>query len=261
MRTHALLLAALLAGCGRSPDVFSCSADEECIDGVRSGTCEAAGFCSFPDTTCPGHKRYGDYADDEFAGACVDPPEPPPDCAEPCGACQVCDAGTCVLADAGAACTLPCAEFVSGLKTVDMVRQCLAFAPGDGAGTCDAAGACTLSADACAGEGAVIAACDEPCALKEHNCDPRAPASAVTPATLCETGVETGGCHSTCMNVAMQPSVYTAQQCDADGRCVADPATDCGLYTCAGQDCRTSCTKQAECAPMANCDMMTNTCM
>lgn len=252
-------LAGLLAACGPTTEAFTCEGDAQCLDGVRAGACEASGFCSFPDASCPSHKRYGEYAAEDLAGACVDVPAPL-ECDAPCGPCMTCEDGVCVQAAAGTACTVACADLVFGVQTEGTARSCLAFAPGDGAGACDDAGACTPGDGACVDPGAAIAECDADCARKDHNCDPGAKVAAVTPATLCETMTETGGCHSGCMNVSNQPSVFTPQQCDADGRCVAEPATDCGPYTCAGQDCRTDCAKQGDCAPMANCDMMTNMC-
>ncbi|HWB77415.1 MAG TPA: hypothetical protein VG755_20755 [Nannocystaceae bacterium] len=50
---------------------FVCNDDEQCsADGV-SGTCEATGWCSFPDGACESGSRYGDHAGGSLAGECV----------------------------------------------------------------------------------------------------------------------------------------------------------------------------------------------
>lgn len=60
----------LCAGCG--PDGFACESDGQCGDGELLGTCEASGFCSFPDATCESGRRYGEHAPDDLADSCVD---------------------------------------------------------------------------------------------------------------------------------------------------------------------------------------------
>ena len=48
-----------LAVCGCAPDAaFHCGSSEQCRNGDLTGTCEASGFCSFPDATCPSGARY-----------------------------------------------------------------------------------------------------------------------------------------------------------------------------------------------------------
>lgn len=68
-----MLLAAAMGtgaslGCTSAP-TFQCSDDASC---GPSGTCEANNFCSFPDTTCPSGRRYGDFSE-EYGQRCVDP--------------------------------------------------------------------------------------------------------------------------------------------------------------------------------------------
>ena len=46
----------LLAGCVTPANTFVCDLAADC----PGGTCEADGFCSFPDATCPSGSRYGD---------------------------------------------------------------------------------------------------------------------------------------------------------------------------------------------------------
>lgn len=58
-----LTLAACRIGAFHCEDVDDCGSD---------GTCEASGFCSFPDGACPSGQRYGEHAGDGLAGACVD---------------------------------------------------------------------------------------------------------------------------------------------------------------------------------------------
>lgn len=51
--------------------MFRCSESASCNAGGVLGTCEDTGFCSFPDTTCPSGRRYGEFAGSGFAGGCV----------------------------------------------------------------------------------------------------------------------------------------------------------------------------------------------
>lgn len=85
------------SACGSS--VFACASDVQCQAGAVAGQCEANGFCSFPDESCPTGQRFGEAAPAEVANACVaaeegtgtstgtseestrgvEPPEPDPD--------------------------------------------------------------------------------------------------------------------------------------------------------------------------------------
>ncbi|HEY2745245.1 MAG TPA: hypothetical protein VGL86_11500 [Polyangia bacterium] len=59
-----------------------------CVREGVQGTCEANHWCSFPDATCAGGRRYGEFAGDGLAGACVT-------AADSCGAIgEACCAGT-----------------------------------------------------------------------------------------------------------------------------------------------------------------------
>lgn len=69
MRAALLLLALACAGCLRSSS-FACAEDSQCT-GSPGGTCQAVGFCSFADESCPGGQRYGDHSG-PYAGQCVD---------------------------------------------------------------------------------------------------------------------------------------------------------------------------------------------
>jgi hypothetical protein len=51
-------------------DTFACAQSSECVHEGLPGTCEAAGVCSFPDTSCPSGKKYGEFAGEQ-AGQCV----------------------------------------------------------------------------------------------------------------------------------------------------------------------------------------------
>ncbi|MCH9687484.1 MAG: hypothetical protein K0V04_38980 [Deltaproteobacteria bacterium] len=62
------IAAALQGGCSLT---FPCESDGQCARGDASGTCEASGFCSFPDPSCESDQRYGELAPDGLAGACV----------------------------------------------------------------------------------------------------------------------------------------------------------------------------------------------
>jgi hypothetical protein len=50
---------------------FPCDADEQCARDGAAGTCQASGYCSFPDDSCDSNQRYGDLAPSELAGTCV----------------------------------------------------------------------------------------------------------------------------------------------------------------------------------------------
>ena len=68
-----VVIVAALGGCGRA--TFQCEDDADCLRGGRSaGTCEAVGYCSFPDPGCVSGQRFGE-ASAGFAGECV--PEAP----------------------------------------------------------------------------------------------------------------------------------------------------------------------------------------
>ena len=72
MVTRALaiaFLASLLAGCLKSA-AFSCAAEADCTRGGEVGVCEASGFCSFADASCPSGRRYGELSGN-LADRCV----------------------------------------------------------------------------------------------------------------------------------------------------------------------------------------------
>ena len=56
-------------GCSGT-NVFPCQTSVQCGE---NGTCQATGFCSFPDGACPSGERYGQLAGDGLAGECVEP--------------------------------------------------------------------------------------------------------------------------------------------------------------------------------------------
>lgn len=60
MRATALAVLVLASGCLRAT-AFPCSSDTECVNGVQ-GTCEAIGYCSFPDPSCSAGSRFGEGA-------------------------------------------------------------------------------------------------------------------------------------------------------------------------------------------------------
>lgn len=280
-RWFAVVLA--LAGCQRV-EAFVCAGDGECVDGSRAGTCEASGFCSFPDDGCASNQRYGEWAGDGLAGACVDKPAPmtcepacgaceacvdgacqPVDgcevpCEPACGPCQACVGGTCE-ANPGDSCDLECGGFVYGVVDGNSPTSCLAYASGVGVGVCDGAGACAWTASSCLDPGPELVGCDLECARADHNCTPGAPAATVTAATMCATGIETAACASVCSDNPGKLSTIVPRACDAGGRCVAEAEAECGLYACAGPNaCLTSCSKMTDCSK-GNCDMMTGMCV
>ncbi len=66
------LLPLLLAACS-VPDVFTCATDDQCVRAGVAGRCEAVSACSFPDSTCPSARRFGDFAPSGLSGECVAP--------------------------------------------------------------------------------------------------------------------------------------------------------------------------------------------
>jgi hypothetical protein len=68
VRTAKLACAALLVPLGCSAGAFACADDAQCGD---AGHCEPEGWCSFPDESCPGGRRFGAHSGDGLGGACV----------------------------------------------------------------------------------------------------------------------------------------------------------------------------------------------
>jgi hypothetical protein len=66
-----IALGLLGAGCLKPHDTYVCTDSSTCTLGGVQGTCEATGFCSFPDTTCPSGRRYGEYGGDGLMDTCV----------------------------------------------------------------------------------------------------------------------------------------------------------------------------------------------
>lgn len=62
---------ALALACARST-TFVCADSTDCTDGSFNGVCQANGYCSFGDDTCPSGQRYGDLAPGDLAGTCVE---------------------------------------------------------------------------------------------------------------------------------------------------------------------------------------------
>ncbi len=58
-------------GLGCSTDVLLCNDDDEC---GADGVCEATGYCSSPDESCPSGRRYNGVAGDGLAYSCVQEP-------------------------------------------------------------------------------------------------------------------------------------------------------------------------------------------
>jgi hypothetical protein len=56
-----LVMAMFVSGCLKEA-AFECTSDPQCTRGGTQGTCEAVGFCSFPDRTCASGRRFGDVS-------------------------------------------------------------------------------------------------------------------------------------------------------------------------------------------------------
>lgn len=63
------LLALTVCACAPGA-AFHCDSSEQCRNGSSTGTCEASGFCSFPDDTCPSGARYASAG--SLSEACVE---------------------------------------------------------------------------------------------------------------------------------------------------------------------------------------------
>ncbi|MCB9567742.1 MAG: hypothetical protein H6710_11125 [Myxococcales bacterium] len=77
MRASAIVLALTgllggLVGACTTASSYACSSDAQCVSAGGQGTCEASGYCSFPDPGCPSGKRYGEYGEGGLGGSCVD---------------------------------------------------------------------------------------------------------------------------------------------------------------------------------------------
>jgi len=69
VKMRGLVVFALVAGCSAA-GAFACEDDDDCA-GADGGACEPTGFCSFPDEECGSGRRYGQWAGDGLAMACV----------------------------------------------------------------------------------------------------------------------------------------------------------------------------------------------
>lgn len=70
MRRGGLVILVLASGCF-GDRTYACTDPAQCVaDGVQ-GTCEAAGFCAFPDDGCESGRRFSPFAGDGFARECV----------------------------------------------------------------------------------------------------------------------------------------------------------------------------------------------
>lgn len=62
----------LLVACGeREINGTACASETDCNLFNAQGTCEATGFCSYPDATCLGGQRYAPGAGEGLGGSCV----------------------------------------------------------------------------------------------------------------------------------------------------------------------------------------------
>jgi alpha-tubulin suppressor-like RCC1 family protein len=67
-----VLLATARAGVGCGADApYPCAESRQCRNGSVQGTCEATGFCSFPDPACDSGRRYGRLSEASLADQCV----------------------------------------------------------------------------------------------------------------------------------------------------------------------------------------------
>lgn len=65
----ALVTAMIASGCLKAA-AFECASDPQCTRAGAQGTCEAVGFCSFPDAACTSGRRFGE-ASGKYTQQCV----------------------------------------------------------------------------------------------------------------------------------------------------------------------------------------------
>lgn len=69
--TRLLLAVLVVAACGeREIDGTACASSTDCNLFNAVGTCQATGFCSYPDTSCLSGERYAPAAGDSLGGSC-----------------------------------------------------------------------------------------------------------------------------------------------------------------------------------------------
>ncbi|MBK8265740.1 MAG: hypothetical protein IPK80_30985 [Nannocystis sp.] len=273
-------LSPLLGACAPTR-AFPCSADEQCVDGAARGLCEAEGYCSFPDDTCPSGRRFGAFANEGLAsacvdgdsitttttatsattdattdattgGACVDQGGLCGDSSECCGSCVACEGGTCQPAAAGAPCVVDCATLVWGDQLQEESVTCYRMAEGTAAGECAPDGSCALpDATLCSGPGAPLLTCSQRCHLSPSGCVAGASADTIEISDLCATDAVTPLCRPTCDPDGLD---RLDAACDAVGACIEDLST-CAPYLCADGECTSSCVNTKDCAPDATCTM------
>ncbi len=66
-----LVVSAVASGGCTASGTFACETDPACVLNGVDGTCEASGYCSFPDDTCSSGKRYGALAPAGIGSQCV----------------------------------------------------------------------------------------------------------------------------------------------------------------------------------------------
>jgi Regulator of Chromosome Condensation (RCC1) repeat protein len=66
-----MLLLGLLGGCTPVQRAFHCNDSRACVNGGVQGSCEASGWCSFPDAACGSGRRYGEFAGGGLGRQCV----------------------------------------------------------------------------------------------------------------------------------------------------------------------------------------------
>ncbi len=71
MRRLGLVALASLHGCFTAQR-YACEDATQCVVDGAQGSCEAAGFCAFPDDACASGRRYSPFAGDGLARECVD---------------------------------------------------------------------------------------------------------------------------------------------------------------------------------------------
>lgn len=170
-------------------------------------------------------------------------------CAGPstCTACQTCDSqGACVPAGEGTMCS-PAVDPCSGRAWGAVNGECFAFAAAQG--SCGPQGDCLPQQ--CEAQGALVFSCPQ-CVLDKHACLPGADLGSFDIGGFCHLNAETPNCGVECVDNVLGSEIQH-KSCNSKGKCATLDSMNCGLYTCNGDQCNTSCMSAAQCTAFSKC--------
>jgi hypothetical protein len=137
---------AMLMGCHPAL-VFTCTDDDACRRGGTTGICQASGYCSFVDSTCPSGQRYVEESAPALAGTCapMGMSMPPP------GSCAVLVTSPAMNATVGAMLEIRASTSGCTSSPIDMMLAYLNSNPMPVCGSSGPSLACTIAVPAGAG--------------------------------------------------------------------------------------------------------------